>query len=197
MDHRRAQILSLSGRAALAAGLALAAAYGAACAPAPPVAPEETLVVVAPKTPKVIATYPREGETVPGGPLVLKIVFDQPMRPEAWAYGPAPGGRFPDCLDRPRLLDDHKTFVLLCSASLNAAFALSVNAAPDFTGTGGRAAEPYVLRFSTSGDPSTGLAEALKSASLTEADDPIMTASAAQGAVTNAHEAAGAQTRTP
>ena len=109
--------LSQEWREALAALLASALPLAAFGAPAPPT---QELVVVAAKTPKVIASYPSEGQTVPGGTVVLKVVFDQPMQGAAWAYGPQAGERFPDCLDRPRLLEDRRTFVLLCSASLNA-----------------------------------------------------------------------------
>ena len=58
-----------------------------------------------------------------------------------------------------------------------------MNAAPDFTGAGGKPADPFVLRFSTSNDPAASLSEALKNAALTEADNPIMATTAAAGAV--------------
>ena len=68
------------------------------------------VVVAAGPSPKVTATYPADGSTVPAGVLVLKVSFDQPMTPEAWAYGRSDAGAFPDCLARPRLLGDGRTY---------------------------------------------------------------------------------------
>ncbi len=167
--------------AILAATAVSLGAGSATAAPGLPVTPPEEFVIRPAQTPKVVATYPVEGQTVAGGTVVLKIVFDQPMRAGDWAYGPGPGGRFPECLDKPRMLSDQRTFVLLCSAPLNTAFALSVNGAPDFTGVGGRPATPYLLRFSTSNDVSRGLLSSLRDAGLSEADDPIMDSAAAKG----------------
>ncbi len=56
-----------------------------------PVAP----VTVMPPTqkPKVVATWPENGQTVAPGVLVLKVAFDQQMTPRDFAYGLGePGG---------------------------------------------------------------------------------------------------------
>jgi hypothetical protein len=157
-------------------------ALAAVTASPPPSKPQDVLVVARrPVDPKVISTFPADGAAVAGGQVILKITFDQPMIPEAWSYGPAGGGGFPDCLARPRLLNDRRTFVLLCSASLNSAFAVEINAAPDFVTVAHRTLPPFTLHFKTTSDASDDLHDALLAAGLTDADDPIMTWNGAGG----------------
>lgn len=145
-------------------------------------APDE-VVVAAPKNAKLVASYPADGATVAGGTAVLKLVFDQPMTPEAWSYSPVPGAAFPACLNRPRLLPDRKTFVLLCTLALNSEFAMTVNGAPDFVSTAGKAPPPVTLRFKTGEDETVSLNDALKNAGLSDADDPIMSEEPSKGPV--------------
>jgi len=134
------------------------------------------LVVVAGPSPAVKSTYPNTGGNVPAGTLILKIVFDQPMTPDAWAYGRSADGDFPDCLAQPRLLGDQRTFVLLCSADQpNRTYAVEINLARRFASANGRSAKPYTLKFSTNDETTRGLHDALLQAGLTDADDPIMT----------------------
>jgi hypothetical protein len=134
------------------------------------------LVVVAGPGPTVRSTYPEAGVSVPAGTLVLKIVFDQPMTPGAWAYGRSADGDFPDCLAEPRLLSDQRTFVLLCSVALaNRIYAVDINLAPRFASANGRSAKPYTLKFSTNDETTRGLHDALLQAGLDDTDDPIMT----------------------
>jgi hypothetical protein len=124
----------------------------------------------------VQSTYPNAGASIPAGTVILKIVFDQPMTPDAWAYGRSADGDFPDCLAEPRLLSDRRTFVLLCSAALaNRAYAVEINLAPRFASADGRSAKPYTLKFSTNDDITRGLHDALLQAGLDDSDDPIMT----------------------
>jgi hypothetical protein len=123
-----------------------------------------------------VSTYPNVGASVPAGTVILKIVFDQPMTPDAWAYGRSADGDFPDCLAQPRLLGDQRTFVLLCSLTLpNRAYAAQINLAPRFASANGRSAKPYTLKFSTNDEITRGLHDALQQAGLDDADDPIMT----------------------
>ncbi len=134
------------------------------------------LVVVPGPGPAVQSTYPGSGGSVPGGVLILKIVFDQAMAPQAWAYGRSDQGAFPDCLANPRLLNDQRTYVLLCSVEPNRAYAIEINPAPRFAGAHGRSAQPYTLKFSTSdADITRNLHDALAQAGLSDTDDPIMT----------------------
>jgi hypothetical protein len=136
-------------------------------------APQE-VVVVAPKPASLSATYPADGAEVPGGTLMMKLVFDQNMAPGGWSYTPSDKGLFPRCLARPRLLADQKTFVLLCSLAVNTTYALEVNATAQFESEGGRRPAPHVLIFKTTDAPTLGLHDALAAAGLSDADDPIM-----------------------
>ena len=133
------------------------------------------LTVIPGPGPTVQSTYPGAGDTIPAGVVILKIVFDQPMTPGAWAYGRSPDGDFPDCLADPRLLNDQRTYVLLCTLAPSRAYAVEINAAPRFASANGRSAKPYTLKFSTSDVVTRGLHDALAQAGLVDTDDPIMT----------------------
>lgn len=137
--------------------------------------PLSGIEVIAPAgKPKLVATYPAAGAVVAPGDLVLMVRFDHRMRPEAWSYGP-PAGL--SCLEKPRLLKDEKTFVLLCSAPFNKSFSLTLN--PDgkgFVDLANTAAEAATLAFSTAGaEPTLTLDDALKAAGLAAVDSPILT----------------------
>jgi hypothetical protein len=157
--------------------VALATADGAACAGAPADHGTEVtgVLVSGGPPPKVAASYPADGASVPAGTMVLKITFDQPMTPDAWSYARAPDGAFPNCLEHPRLLGDRRTFVLLCAVNAHQSYAIQINAPRDFANDAGRTAKPTLLRFSTGDVGPRDLHEALKLSGLTEADDPIMT----------------------
>lgn len=160
---------------ALAAALLGSQTAWAAAQPAAPAAVSEFVVPGGPP-PKLAASFPAQGAQVGAGVLVIKLTFDQPMTADGWSYGRAEGGEFPSCLAKPRLLADKRTFALLCSVAPHTSYALSVNAAPAFTGTNGRLAKPDTLSFSTTTDTQVrGLHDALEQAGLTEADEPIMT----------------------
>jgi len=134
------------------------------------------LVVEAGPGPTVKSTYPNSGGGVPAGTVILKIVFDQPMTADAWAYGRSAEGDFPDCLAQPRLLGDQRTFVLLCSAALaNRTYAVEINLAPRFASANGRWAKPFTLKFSTNDEITRSLHDALLQAGLDDSADPIMT----------------------
>jgi hypothetical protein len=134
------------------------------------------LVVVPGPGPAVQSSYPKAGDSVPAGTLILKIIFDQPMTRDAWAFGRSADGDFPDCLAEPRLLNDQRTFVLLCSLSLpNRVYAVEINPAPRFASVDGRSAKPYTLKFSSNDETTRGLHDALLQAGLDDTDDPIMT----------------------
>lgn len=137
------------------------------------------IVVDSGPPPAVQSSYPAPGAKVPAGVMILKIVFDKPMTPDAWAYGPLAGADYPDCLAHPRLLADQRTFVLLCTVPTSHAFALQINAVSRFATDYGRPAAPYTLKFSTSDDVTEYLDDALMQAGLTHADDPIMSPQAA------------------
>ena len=134
------------------------------------------LTVVPGPGPAVRSTYPNDGASVPAGTVILKIVFDQPMTADAWAYGRSADGDFPDCLAEPRLLSDQRTFVLLCSLAVSKRpYAIEINLAPRFASADGRAAQAYTLKFSTNDEVTRSLHDALLQAGLDDTADPIMT----------------------
>lgn len=133
------------------------------------------LVIAGGPPPAVQSTYPVSGGSVPSGVVILKIVFDQPMTPDAWAYGPSAEGEFPRCLANPRLLDDQRTFALLCSLPPKRTFALQINPAPRFASAYGRLAKAFTLTFATTDADTRGVHDALVQAGLTDRDEPIMT----------------------
>jgi hypothetical protein len=157
----------------LAAAALLAAAGAAAAADAP--SQLSGVVVAAGPPPKVVASFPPDGASVPAGVLVLKVVFDQPMAPEAWSYGRSEGGAFPDCLARPRLLADQRTVVLLCTVAPKQSYAVEINPVRGFANANGRSVKPVALRFSTTDTGPRNVHDALLQAGLTDADEPIMT----------------------
>ena len=152
-----------------------------ACGLAPPAAGAqparqvEGVVVPGGPPPAVQSTYPASGAKVPAGAVILKIVFDQPMAPDAWAYGPSPDGEFPKCLANPRLLNNGRTYALLCCLPPNRTFALTINGTPRFASVYGRTAKPFTLTFASTDGNTPSVHEALMQAGLTDSDEPIMT----------------------
>jgi hypothetical protein len=177
---RRPYVLALFAFVAGQAALARAAPPQPAPAwvsalPPKTVAPVTVLAHSTP--PKIVSSFPAEGQEIAPGALVLHITFDQKMDEDGFSFSAAPGGQAPDCLKTPRLLSDDKTFVLLCTTSRKTAYALAFNAAPQggFTNIGGTRAVPAKLTFTTSDavDGPHDLDAALKAAQLTRADVPI------------------------
>jgi hypothetical protein len=166
--------LVLAALPALFASAALAAAPPDAAIAPKTVAP----VTVMPRTdpPKIASSFPASGQVVAAGVLILHITFDQKMDEKGFAFVAAPGGAMPKCLNTPRLLNDEKTFVLLCTTLPSSSYALAFNAAPHggFANIGGTRAVPALLRFATSSDVGPrNLDDALKVANLTGEDVPI------------------------
>jgi len=157
----------------------LCATAGAAAAQ--PTGKEVAPVTVFPKTapPALARSYPAAGQAIPAGVLVLSVTFDQPMKREGFDIGPAAGGQTPHCLKTPRLLDDNRTFVVLCTVESKTAYALSLNATPQaaraaggFRNVADNPAQPAALAFTTT--DVTGprnLEDALKAAGLRETLD--------------------------
>jgi hypothetical protein len=142
---------------------------------AAPATPVSELRVPGGPPPKVTASFPAQGAETPAGVLVIKLVFDQPMAADSWSYGQAPGGDFPSCLAKPRLLADKRTFALLCSVAAHKTYAIAINPAPAFAAANGRLAKPDTLSFTTTDTQVVALHQALDQAGLTDADEPIMT----------------------
>ncbi len=126
--------------------------------------------------PKVESTFPAKGSKVAPGLLVLRVTFTERMHEDGWSYVPSAKGLYPDCAKTPRLLDDHKTFVLICRTLPSKTYAVWFNQPPlvDFSG-GGHSAIPYELTFTTADDePIRTLADAIKAdKALTSASNPV------------------------
>ena len=147
--------------------------------------PAETPTPVSPVTvmpptekPKVVATWPASGETITPGVLVLKVVFDQQMTPRDFAYGLGADGDKLNCLKTPRLLNDNKTFVLLCTTLPGKTYAIALNpdapGGPAFSNLAENRATPNTLTFATgTGEPVTTLRDAIKAAGLGGLDMPV------------------------
>ena len=141
--------------------------------------PLSGVVVAAPakEPPKVVATYPEAGKTVSPGAVILKVVFDQKMNPSGWDFGKGKDDAYPQCLERPRLLPDEKTFVLLCTAGSNGRFGVTLNAGRDggFENLAGQRAIPADFAFTTDNGLSLATIEdAMKAAGLKPDEGPVM-----------------------
>lgn len=165
----------------LIATVALAGAAAAAPPAAAPPLPPTTVspLTVYPKTeaPKVTHSYPAAGQAIAPGILVLSVTFDQPMLRTGFDLSPAPGAEPLACLKTPRLLDDKKTFVLLCTSEPGKTYKLALNGAAQggFQNETEHRAEPATLSFTTTTDVNgpQDIHQAMKAASLREIDMPI------------------------
>ncbi len=150
-----------------------------ASTPAPPApVPLSGLTVAAPaKTPPmVVSTFPEAGKSVAPGALILKVTFDQKMTPDGWDYSQG-ADRYPQCLERPRLLADEKTFILLCTVGADTHFSVRFNAtsAGGFQNLAGQRATAGAVDFSTTGDQALStIDDAMKAASLKKDEGPVM-----------------------
>jgi hypothetical protein len=165
----RPSILALAAVAAPALPLAQTAAK-------PTSVSGVTVAAPAKEPPKVIATFPESGKTVAPGVVILKVVFDQKMNPGGWDFGKG-AEAYPACLERPRLLPDEKTFVLLCTAGGARKFSVTLNDGRDggFENLAGQRAAPATLDFATdSGASSQTVEDAMKAAGLKPDEGPVM-----------------------
>lgn len=158
--------------------LVLIAGLWSGAALAQPPTREVSPVTVFPATaaPKVVRSFPAAGQAMSAGVLVLSVTFDQPMLKTGFDFGPAAGGEAPHCLKTPRLLDDSKTFVLLCTTDPHRTYALAFNARPQggFQNVAEHRAEPATLSFTTTdGEGPRDIHQALRAANLREIDMPI------------------------
>lgn len=157
----------------------LAAVLLAATAPAPPAQATEVspvTVVPAGEPPKVVSSYPAAGGAVKPGVLVLKLTFDQKMLKTGFDIAAAEGGQAPACLKTPRLLNDGKSFVLLCTTAPGAKYALALNsgAKGGFANIGETRAARTELSFTTTDtDPVRSIPEAMKVEGLGELEAPV------------------------
>jgi hypothetical protein len=124
--------------------------------------------------PKVVSTFPADGKSVASGALIVKVTFDQKMNPEGWDYGKG-ADAYPSCLARPRLLPDEKTFILLCTASSDGRFSITLNnASGGFENLAGQKATPATFSFTTDHTTLVTIPEAMKAAGLKPDQGPVM-----------------------
>lgn len=176
MANLRPMIRTAAAPLAALAFAALAAPALAQSSSAPTRLSGVTVTAPSPTLPMVVSTYPADGKAVSGGVLILKVTFDQKMNPDGWDYGKGEGA-YPKCLDRPRLLPDEKTFVLLCTADLNGKFSVTLNkdAAGGFENMAGQKATPSAINFTTDDKTAVAsIADALKAADLKSDQGPVM-----------------------
>jgi hypothetical protein len=133
---------------------------------APNVVSGVTVTATMSKTaPVVKSTFPASGATVAPGVLVMRVTYDQRMADGGWSYVLSAAGVYPECDKTPRLLDDHKSFALICRTVPKKTYALWFNHGEydNFINPGRKPAAPYQLTFSTSdADPLFTLEEAMK-----------------------------------
>ena len=138
-------------------------------------------VLILPPTPppRMVSTYPAEGQSVAPGVLILKVVFDQQMSPSAWSFTPAPGAEPMDCVKTPRLLNDQKTFVLLCRVLPGKTYGVTFNAQRPggFANLGDNTALTATVNFKVGADaPITTIRRAMEAASLQSDQMPVQDA---------------------
>jgi hypothetical protein len=172
----------------LIAGLFSTAALAA---PAPPVDPlkDRPATNVSPVTvippngeaPKVVATWPAAGAAVAGGVMILTVTFDQKMAADGFSVATTEGADGLQCLKTPRLLNDGKTFALLCTSREKKSYTVAFNAGTGagFANIGQQRAAPATLSFSTTdADGPRNIADALKAEGLPNLAMPIQDAPA-------------------
>jgi hypothetical protein len=158
---------------------------------APPIDPakDRSVTVVSPVTvippngdpPKVVATWPAAGAAVAGGVMILTITFDQKMAADTFNITTTQGADGLQCLKTPRLLNDSKTFALLCTGREKKSYTVALNAGPGlgFANIGQQRAAPAILSFSTTdADGPRNIADAMKLEKLAAIDVPIQDAPA-------------------
>jgi hypothetical protein len=122
-------------------------------------------VTISREIPKVVSTYPAQGASIAPGILIIRITYDTRMQGQSWSYVTSRAGEYPECAATPRLLDDHKSFALICRTLPRKTYALWFNHGDyqNFTSVSHRPAAAYELKFTTSdADPVWTLQDAIK-----------------------------------
>ncbi|MFA6114472.1 MAG: helix-turn-helix transcriptional regulator [Sphingomonas sp.] len=101
--------------------------------------------------PRVVATYPARGDTIPSGPLTLSVTFDQPMREGSFSFVQMSAETYPACEPRPQVSADGRTFTLRCTTLPGRRYEIWFNRAPymNFKSVTGMPAQPFQLVFRT------------------------------------------------
>lgn len=144
-----------------------------------------TVVAPAPTLPKVVSTFPEDGKSVTPGVVILKVTFDQKMTADGWDFGKGTDA-YPDCLARPRLEPDQKTFVLLCTVGAKSSFSVTLNSTGQgaFENEAAQKATPATFNFTTTDDKAViSIADAMKAEGLKADEGPVMDVKPAAAAV--------------
>ncbi len=106
---------------------------------------------VAPSQAQVVQTTPANGATIAPGPFLLSVTYDRPMMADAMSYVQVSPETFPDCIFKPTLSKDRRTFSVRCNAKASRLYEIWLNRPPymNFREENGRSATPYRLRFRT------------------------------------------------
>jgi hypothetical protein len=134
-------------------------------AASPPTAVSGVTVTASRERPKVVGAFPAQGSSVAPGILIIRVTYDTRMQGQSWSYVSSRDGEYPECAASPRLLDDHKSFALICRTLPKKTYALWFNHGDyqNFTSISRRPAAAYELKFTTSdADPVWTLEEAIK-----------------------------------
>ncbi|THD67140.1 hypothetical protein [Phenylobacterium sp.] len=164
--------------AALASSAAAAAPPAVAPGPPPPPATVSPLTVFPrSEAPKLVKSYPAAGAAIAPGLLVLSVTFDQSMLQTGFDVTSSAGAEPLPCLKTARLLDDRKTFVLLCTAEPGKTYKLALNAGAQggFQNESEHRALPAGFSFTTTTDVNGpgDIHTALKASGLRDIDMPI------------------------
>jgi len=122
-------------------------------------------VTLSREIPKVASVYPAQGASIAPGILIIRVTYDTRMQGRSWSYVTSRSGDYPECAASPRLLDDHKSFALICRTLPKKSYALWFNHGDyqNFTSASHRPAAAYELKFTTSdADPVWTLEDAIK-----------------------------------
>ena len=107
----------------------------------------------------------------------MRVTYDTRMRADGWSYARESGADYPDCASAPRLLDDGRSFVLICRTLPARTYAVWFNRPPlqDFSSHSKRPAAPFELKFATTNDdPVRTLPDAMKEdPALAKAGNPV------------------------
>ena len=102
----------------------------------------------APPPPKVVGSFPANGDVVRPGLLVLRVTFDRPMTCLGLLQNHVPlPNPCPSPLRAPMISRDKRTFLTVCTIEASRHYGLWLD---NFTSVGGRTRPPYELVFDSS-----------------------------------------------
>lgn len=115
----------------------------------PPATPPEAYAL----RPKLVSSYPAEGETVQPGYAVLRLTFDAPMACRGSLPQNLLAACYPDDKEIWHESTDKRSLLILCNFKPNARYKVSINVRiPEhFTGVNGQEPAGGMLSFATSG----------------------------------------------